>query len=175
MPIRAFNNHQPLIGESVYIDETALVIGEVRIAEQSSIWPMAVLRADINAIQIGARTSIQDGAIVHVTHASSYNPEGFSTQIGDDVTVGHQAVLHGCTIGDRCLIGIGAKVLDGAVIEDEVLLGAGSLVPPGKRLSSGYLWLGSPAKKIRPLSAKEKEFFRYSAAHYVKLQLQYPR
>lgn len=173
MAIRQFNNKPPTIAEEVYIDPTALVIGDVTIGTKSSIWPMAVIRGDIHFIRIGARTSIQDGTVIHVTHASAYNPEGFPTIVGDDVTVGHQAILHGCTIGNRCLIGIGAKVLDGAVIEDEVLLGAGSLVPPGKILESGFLWLGAPAKKIRPLTVKEREFFTYSAAQYVKLQQQY--
>lgn len=175
MAVRQFNDKQPVIADDVYIDPMALVIGDVSLGTQSSIWPMAVLRGDIHSIRIGARTSIQDGVIIHVTHASSYNPIGFPTLVGDDVTVGHQAVLHGCSVGNRCLIGIGAKVLDGAIIEDEVLLGAGSLVPPGKRLESGYLWLGSPAQKIRPLSDKEREFFVYSAAHYVKLQWQYAK
>lgn len=175
MTIQAFNHMQPDIAEDVYIDFTAKVIGNVTIAAQSSIWPMAVVRGDIHFIRIGARTSIQDGAVIHVTHASNFNPGGYPTVIGDDVTVGHQVVLHGCTVGNRCLIGIGARVLDGAIIEDEVLLGAGSLVPPGKRLESGFLWLGTPVKKIRPLTDKEREFFIYSAQHYVKLQLQYPR
>lgn len=173
MAIRQFNDKQPVIADDVYIDPMALVIGDVSLGTQSSIWPMAVLRGDIHSIHVGARTNIQDGVIIHVTHASPYNPTGFPTLIGDDVTVGHQAVLHGCRVGNRCLIGIGAKVLDGAIIEDEVLLGAGSLVPPGKRLESGHLWLGSPAKKIRALSDKEREFFVYSAAHYVRLQRQY--
>ncbi len=173
MNIRAYCQHKPVLANKVYVDPTAVVIGQVSIAEHSSIWPMAVLRGDINAITIGSKTNVQDGAILHVTHVSSYNPTGFPLQIGEEVTIGHQAVLHGCTIGSRCLVGIGAKVLDGAVIEDEVLLGAGSLVPPGKTLISGYLWLGSPAKKIRPLTAQEKQFFSYSAAHYAKLAQTY--
>lgn len=175
MTIRHFKDSYPIIADDVYIDPTAVVIGEVSIGAQSSIWPMAVLRGDINYIKIGARTSIQDGAVLHVTHASVYNPQGFPLVIGDNVTVGHQAVLHGCTIGNRCLIGIGAKVLDGATLADEVLLGAGSLVPPGKHLEGGYLWLGAPARKIRPLTEQEREFFSYSAAHYAKLQQHYSR
>ncbi|MDF2866656.1 MAG: hypothetical protein K0S11_126 [Gammaproteobacteria bacterium] len=175
MAMRQFNDKHPIVADDVYIDPAALVIGDVTLGAQSSIWPMAVLRGDIHFIRIGAKTSIQDGVVIHVTHASSYNPVGFPTIIGDEVTIGHQAVLHGCTVGNRCLIGIGAKVLDGAVIEDEVLLGAGSLVPPGKKLEGGYLWLGSPVQKIRPLTEKERSFFVYSAAHYVKLQHQHAK
>jgi carbonic anhydrase/acetyltransferase-like protein (isoleucine patch superfamily) len=173
MNIRPFATHYPSIASDVYLDPTAVIIGQVTIATQCSIWPMAVLRGDINSISLGSKTNVQDGAILHVTHASSYNPAGFPLIIGDEVTVGHQAVLHGCTVGSRCLIGIGAKVLDGAVIEDEVLLGAGSLVPPGKTLHSGYLWLGSPAKPVRPLTQQEREFFSYSATHYAKLRQAY--
>lgn len=173
MTVRVFQNYYPAIAEEAYVDPQAVVIGRVRIGSQSSVWPASVIRADVNFITIAKRTSVQDGAILHVTHASEFNPDGYPLIIGSDVTIGHQAVLHGCTVGDRCLIGIGAKVLDGAVIEDEVLLGAGSLVPPGKKLASGYLWLGTPVQKVRPLTLKERDFFLYSAAHYVKLQQQY--
>jgi carbonic anhydrase/acetyltransferase-like protein (isoleucine patch superfamily) len=121
-------------------------------------------------IRIGARCSIQDGSVLHITHASTYEPEGFPLTIGDDVSVGHRAVLHGCTIGSRVLVGIGAIILDGAIIEDEVVIGAGSLIPPGKRLSSGFLYVGSPAKQVRALTEKEKSFFSYGAANYAKLK-----
>lgn len=173
MAVRSFQDHNPVIADDSYVDPAATVIGRVSIGTQSSIWPAAVVRGDVHVITIGERTSIQDGAILHVSHASEYNIDGFPLIIGNDVTVGHQAVLHGCTVGNRCLIGIGSKVLDGAIIEDEVLLGAGSLVPPGKQLDGGYLWLGSPAKKIRPLTEKERAFLLYSAAHYVNLQRTY--
>lgn len=167
MTVRSFEGHTPNLAPSVYVDEHALVLGHVEIGEDGSVWPMAVLRGDVHSIRIGARTNIQDGSIVHVTHDSGHNPGGLPTVIGEDVTVGHRAVLHACTVGDRCLIGIGAQVLDGAVLEPEVLLGAGSLVPPGKTLEGGHLWVGSPAVKKRLLSDAEREFLLYSAHHYV--------
>jgi len=171
MTIRNFETHVPQLQQNVFVDKTALVSGQVSIGENSSIWPMAVLRGDIQTINIGKRSNIQDGAVLHVTHASDYSSDakGFPLQIGDDVTIGHNAVLHGCTIQSRSLIGMGAIVLDGAVVESEVIVGAGSLVPPYKILESGYLWLGSPVKKVRALKDKEKAFLAYSAQHYVKL------
>lgn len=173
MTIRTLEGKQPNIAASAYIDETAIVIGEVTIGEDSSVWPMAVIRGDVNRITIGARTSIQDGSIIHVTHKSDFNPEGEPVYVGDDVTIGHRVTLHGCTISHHCLIGIGSTVMDKVVIEPEVILGAGSLVPPGKILESGYLWLGSPVAKIRPLTADEKAYFTYSANHYVKIKDRY--
>ena len=171
--IRSFQNTTPTLGERVYIDPCALVIGDVTIGADSSVWPFAVARGDMHSIRIGERSSIQDNTVLHITHAGPFNPEGFPLTIGDDVTVGHSACLHGCTIGNRVLVGIGATVLDGAVVEDEVIIGAGTLVPPGKRLESGYLYVGSPAKQARPLKDSEKEFFRYSAGNYVKLKDEY--
>lgn len=171
MTIRNFEKHHPQLHSSVFVDETALVAGQVTIGKESSVWPMAVLRGDIHWIKIGQRSNIQDGSVLHVTHASEYaaKAEGFPLHIGDDVTIGHNAVLHACTIGHRSLIGMGAIVLDGAIVEDEVIVGAGSLVPPHKILESGYLWLGSPVRRVRELNDKEKEFLSYSAQHYVKL------
>lgn len=171
MTIRDFEQHTPDIHPSVYTDDSAVVIGQVSIGEDSSVWPLTVIRGDIQRISIGQRTNIQDGSVLHVTHGSEFSldPEGSPLIIGDDVTVGHKAVLHACTIGDRCLIGMGAIVLDGAVIESDVMIGAGSTVPPNKTLDSGYLWLGSPVKRVRELSVKEREFLRYSAQHYTKL------
>lgn len=171
MTIRDFEQHSPAIHASVYIDESAVVIGQVSIGAESSVWPLTVIRGDIQYIRIGQRTNIQDGSVLHVTHGSEFcaQPEGYPLTIGDDVTVGHKAVLHACTIGNRCLIGMGAIVLDGAVIESEVIVGAGSTVPPNKTLESGYLWLGSPVKRVRELSTKERQFLRYSAQHYTKL------
>ena len=170
MTIRNFEQYQPEVHKTAYIDSEALVSGNVKIGEDSSIWPMTVIRGDVNKIRIGKRSNIQDGSVLHVTHGSEFtNAEGFPLIIGDDITVGHSAVLHACTIHNRSLIGMGAIVLDGAVIEDEVIVGAGSLVPPNKRLESGYLWLGSPVKKARALTEKEKSFLTYSAQHYVKL------
>lgn len=173
MNVRQFEERIPQLGPRVYVDPSAQVIGDVHIGADSSVWPTAVVRADIHSIRIGARTSIQDGAVVHVTHDSPYNPGGFAAEVGDDVTVGHRVVLHGCRVGDRCLIGIGSTVMDGARLEPEVLLGAGSLVPPGKTLESGYLWLGSPARRIRRLTEQEREYLGYAASHYVQLKDRY--
>lgn len=173
MTIRKFNQHQPQLGDKVYVDETALVVGNVQIGEDSSIWPMAVLRGDVHSIHIGARTSIQDGTVCHVTHAGPYDPEGHDLYVGDNVTIGHKAILHGCRIESNCLIGMGTVVMDGALIKENVIVGANSLVPPGRVLESGYLWVGSPARKIRKLTEEETEFFKYSADNYVKLKNQY--
>ncbi|HQQ62068.1 MAG TPA: gamma carbonic anhydrase family protein [Pseudomonadales bacterium] len=168
--VRPHENTAPVLGERVYIDPAAVVIGDVHLGEDTSVWPYTVIRGDMHRIRIGARCSIQDGSVLHITHAGPYDPEGFPLTLGDEVTVGHRAVLHGCTIGNRVLIGIGAIVMDGAVIEDEVMLAAGSLVPPGKKLSSGFLYVGSPAKQARPLTEKEKSFFTYGANNYSKLK-----
>ncbi|QFT52997.1 gamma carbonic anhydrase family protein [Microbulbifer sp. THAF38] len=178
-PLRSHNDSvsekTPQLGQRVFVDPQSVVIGDVTLGDDCSIWPMAVVRGDMHRIQVGARTSVQDGAVLHITHAGPFNPEGWPLTIGEDVTIGHKACLHGCTIGNRILIGIGAIVLDGAVIEDEVVLAAGALVPPGKTLESGYLYVGSPCRKARPLSDKEKAFFNYSAQNYVNLKDQYLR
>jgi len=119
---------------------------------------------------VGARSNIQDGSILHVTHDSEYAPGGSALSVGDDVTVGHNVVLHACTVEDLCLIGMGSVVLDGAVVRSGAMVGAGSLVPPNKELEGGYMWLGSPVKRVRELTDKEKSFLAYSAQHYVKLK-----
>ena len=168
--IRAFEDKSPLISNSVYVDETALIIGDVEIAADASVWPMSVVRGDVNLIRIGERTNIQDGSVLHVSHEGPHKPGGSPLIIGNDVTVGHKVMLHGCTVEDRCLIGMGSLVLDDAVIESDALLGAGSLVNPGKRIEGGYLWLGRPARRVRELSEKEKAYLVYSAEHYVRLQ-----
>lgn len=173
MPIRTYQNKSPLLGKRTFIDPTAVVIGDVTLGEDCSVWPLVVIRGDMHQITIGARCSIQDGSVLHITHASDYNPGGFPLLIGDDVTVGHKALLHGCQIENLVLIGMGAIVMDGAHIESEVILGAGSLVPPGKRLESGFVYAGSPVKKVRPLSEKERTFFAYTAANYVRLKDQH--
>lgn len=170
MPIRRFENKSPTLAENVFVDETALVLGDVCLGIDVSVWPMAVLRGDVNFIRVGARTNIQDGSVCHVTHANSTHANGFSLVIGEDVTVGHKTILHGCTIGNRVLIGMGSIIMDGAIIPDEVMLGAGCLVSPGKILESGFLYVGSPVKKIRPLSTEEKTYLTYSATHYVNLK-----
>lgn len=169
-PIQAFRGEGPKLGRRVYIDERARVIGPAVLGDDVSVWPMAVIRCDVHAIEIGARTSIQDGVVLHVSHDGPYKPGGSPLRIGEDVTVGHSAVLHGCRIADRVLIGIRAVVLDDAVIPEEVMIGAGALVPPGKTLDSGFLYVGQPARKARPLSAQERTYLAYSAAQYVKLK-----
>jgi carbonic anhydrase/acetyltransferase-like protein (isoleucine patch superfamily) len=172
MNIVPFESHAPRLGARVYVDATARVIGDVGLGDDASVWPMAVLRGDIHAIRIGARSNIQDGSVLHVTHASEHNPGGFALEVGDDVTVGHRVVLHGCRIGDRCLIGMGAVVMDGAVVHADTILGAGSLVTPGKELMPG-LWVGSPARRVRDLTGDERNYLRYSASHYVQLKERY--
>jgi carbonic anhydrase/acetyltransferase-like protein (isoleucine patch superfamily) len=171
--IRSFNNINPEIHETAYIDEQSTVIGNVKIGQDSAIWPQVVVRGDINSITIGDRTNIQDGSILHVTHASDFCPSGYSLSIGNDVTVGHSAVIHACTIKDTVLIGMGSIILDGAVINSNCMLAAGALVGPGKELESGFLYVGSPAKKLRELSEREMEFLSYSAKGYVDLKNQY--
>lgn len=168
--MRAYQNHRPNLSEGVYIDPDATVIGQVHLGEDVSIWPRAVLRGDVNTIHVGARSNIQDGCICHVTHDGPYTPGGYPLVIGEDVTVGHGAILHGATIEARTLIGMGAIVLDGAVVQSEVMVGAGALVSPGKKLESGYLYVGKPAVKARRLTDREIESLSYSAAHYVKVK-----
>lgn len=171
---RPFDGRWPEIGARVWVDPGAQVIGAVRLADDASVWPNAVLRGDVNTIEIGARSNIQDGTIGHVTHDGPYSPDGgIPLIVGEDVTVGHAAVLHACRIGDRCLVGMGALILDGAELAPDVMLAAGSLVGPGKRLSSGWLYRGRPAEAVRRLSADELEMLKYSAAHYVRLKDRY--
>ncbi|TWI57571.1 carbonic anhydrase/acetyltransferase-like protein (isoleucine patch superfamily) [Pseudomonas duriflava] len=173
MTIRTYQNKTPVLGERAFVDATAVVIGDVELGADSSVWPLTVIRGDMHRIRIGARTSIQDGSVLHITHAGPFNPDGYPLIVGDEVTVGHKVTLHGCTIGNRVLVGMGSIVMDGAVVEDDVIIGAGSLVPPGKRLESGFLYVGSPVKQARPLNDKERGFFQYSANNYVKLKDQH--
>ena len=170
MAIRSYLGMTPILGARVFVDPSAVVIGEVELGEDVSGWPLTVIRGDMHHIRIGARTSVQDGAVLHITHASDYNPGGWPLLIGEDVTIAHQAMLHGCSIGNRVLIGMKAMVMDGAIIEDEVIIAAGAIVPPGKRCESGFVYMGTPAKQQRPISEKERSFFRYTAANYVKLK-----
>ena len=167
--IRSYQGIEPTIAAGAYIDEAAVVIGKVDIGEDSSVWPMAVIRGDVHEIKIGKRTSVQDGSVLHVTHDGPYCPGGRPLIIGDEVTVGHNVTLHACTIHDRVLIGMGVVVLDGAVVNSDIIIGAGALVTPNAELESGYLYVGSPAKKLRKLSEKELDFLSYSAENYVKL------
>ncbi|EKO3457138.1 gamma carbonic anhydrase family protein [Vibrio fluvialis] len=166
--IRSYKGITPQIGERVYIDESSVLVGDIKIGNDASIWPLVAARGDVNHIVIGARSNIQDGSVLHVTHKNNENPNGYPLIIGEDVTVGHKVMLHGCTIQDRVLVGMGAIVLDGVVVESDVMIGAGSLVPPGKRLESGYLYIGSPVKQARPLNEKERAFLVKSAQNYVQ-------
>lgn len=171
--LRSFEQHAPQIGAGVYIDPTAVVIGDVSIGDGSSVWPMTVIRGDIHRIRIGARTSVQDSSVLHVTHAGPYNPDGFPLVVGNEVTIGHRVTLHGCTLGNRILVGMGSTVMDGAVVEDEVVIGAGSLVTEGKTLERGHLYVGRPARPVRELSEKELSYFAYTAEKYVQLAARY--
>ncbi|WP_028079993.1 gamma carbonic anhydrase family protein [Solimonas soli] len=171
--IRSFEGVAPRLGARVYVDEQAAVIGDVALGDDVSVWPFVAARGDVNRIVVGRRSNIQDNTVLHVTHDGPYSPGGVMLAIGEDVTVGHGVILHACTIGDRCLIGMGAIVMDRAIVEADVLLAAGSMVPPGKVLKSGWLYRGSPAQPARELSAQEREHLRYSAAHYVRLKDRY--
>lgn len=172
-PIRTFQQHTPKVDPSVYVDSTSCIIGQVSIGKDSSVWPHVSIRGDMHWIEIGEGTSIQDGSVIHVTHAGVYNPDGYPTIIGNFVTVGHKVTLHGCTVQDLCIVGMDSIVLDGAVIETNALLAAGSLVPPNKIITGGFLWAGRPAQQKRALTAQEMAFFEYSAQNYIKLKNQY--
>jgi carbonic anhydrase/acetyltransferase-like protein (isoleucine patch superfamily) len=168
-----FETVLPILGRDVYVADSADVIGDVVLSDGVSIWPRCVLRGDVNSIRVGARTNIQDGSIVHVTHDGPHTPGGMAAAVGEDVTIGHGCIVHACAIGDRCLIGMGSIVMDGAIIEDGVMLAAGSLASPGKQLRAGYLYRGRPARPVRALTAEEREMLVYSAAHYVRLKNRY--
>lgn len=174
MPLRQFEGHAPKLGRRVYVDTTAVVVGQVALGDDASVWPHVAARGDVNTIAIGARSNIQDNTVLHVTHDGPYTPDGgIPLVIGEDVTVGHGCILHACTIGNRVLVGMGAIVMDGVVVEDDVLIAAGTLVPPGKRLEAGFLYRGNPLQKARELTAQEREMLLYSAHHYVRLKDRY--
>ncbi|HJW45020.1 MAG TPA: gamma carbonic anhydrase family protein [Lysobacter sp.] len=174
MNIRPYLDKTPILGERSYIDPAATVIGDVILGEDASIWPGTVVRGDVNFVRVGARTNIQDGTVVHVSHDGPHAKlGGFATVIGADVTIGHKAIIHACKIEDAVLIGMGAVVLDGALVKKHGFVGAGALVAPGKIVGEGELWLGNPAKKVRMLSDAEIEALYYSAQHYVRLKNQY--
>ena len=173
MTLRAYLDKSPSLGEGVYVDPTAVVIGDVTLGTQSSVWPMTVIRGDVNHIRVGARSNVQDGSVLHVSRPFPGRESGWPLEVGEEVTIGHQVVIHGCTIGNRCLIGIGSIVLDGVVVEDEVMIGAGSIVTPGKRLSSHGLYLGNPARRVRELTAAEIERLPVVARNYIDLAREY--
>lgn len=162
-----YKNVHPTIPASAFIAQTASIIGDVEIGEDSNIWFGVTIRGDVHEIRIGARTNIQDGSVIHVTS----NFQG--TYIGDDVTVGHMALLHACRVGNLCLVGMGSIMLDGSAMEDGSMLAAGSLLTPGKVVPSGQLWAGRPAKFMRDLTPEKIAFLRHSAKHYVELSKAY--
>lgn len=163
----------PQLGTGVYVHPSAQVIGDVYLGHDASVWPSTVIRGDVNSVRIGHSSNIQDLSVLHVSHKSSWDPGGSPLIIGNNVTVGHRVILHGCEIGDECLIGMGAIVMDKVVVQPRVLIGAGALVPEGKVLESGYLYLGSPARKVRALTEAELAHFQYSAQHYIRLKNNY--
>jgi len=171
--VRSFRGTTPRLGARVWVDPGAHVIGDVILGDDCSVWPGAVIRGDMHSITIGARCSVQDCAVLHITHDSRFNPGGFPLTVGDDVSIAHLVMLHGCTIGSRVVIGMQAMVMDGAVVGDDVILAAGSLVPPGKVFEGSMLYRGRPAQPVRPLTAEELEFLPYVAGNYVKLKNQY--
>ena len=171
--VRRFGGYTPELGTRVFVDPTAVVLGDAALGDDVSVWPQVAIRADMHRIRIGARTSVQDGSVLHITHAGPYNDGGWPLIIGEDVTIGHNATLHGCVIGNRVLVGMGATVMDGVVVEDDVVIAAGALVTPGKKLRSGFLYGGSPAREMRALSEGEMSYFCYSANNYVKLKDQH--
>lgn len=173
MNLRAYRGQLPRLGKNVYVDASAVLVGDIEIGDDASIWPCVAARGDVNFIRIGARSNIQDGCVLHVTHDGPFTPGGKPLLIGADVTVGHGAILHACTIEDACLIGMGARVLDGAVVKKNAFIGAGAVVSPGKIIAAGELWLGNPARFARKLTERELEQLHYSAAHYVRLKDEY--
>lgn len=173
MPLSNYLDTRPVVGEKVFLHDSAQVIGDVVIGEDCSIWFNAVIRGDVNHIRIGRGSNVQDLAMCHVAHKTTDKPEGSPLIIGDYVTVGHSVVLHGCRIGNEVLVGMQSLVMDDAVIGDQVMIGAGSLVPPGKVLESGMLYVGRPVKAVRKLTPEEITGLRYSADHYIKVKNNY--
>lgn len=173
MHLRPYKNIHPQLGQRVFVDPSAVVIGRVWLGDDVSVWPTTVIRGDVNDIRIGARTNVQDGSVLHVTSPYPEMPNGIPLIIGEDVTIGHGVILHACTIGNFCLIGMGATILDGAVLEDHVFVGAGAIVTPGKKLTAGGLYLGSPARRARDLTDAEIAELDHSAVHYVALKNDY--
>jgi carbonic anhydrase/acetyltransferase-like protein (isoleucine patch superfamily) len=173
MPISNYLDTSPQLADRVYCHASAQIIGDVRLGEDASVWCNAVLRGDVNHIVVGRCSNIQDFVMCHVSHKTDSKPQGSPLIIGDYVTIGHSAILHGCRIGDECLVGMGAVVMDDVVVANQVMIGAGSLVPPGKQLESGFLYVGRPVEKARPLTAQEIAWLRYSAEHYVRVKNNY--
>jgi carbonic anhydrase/acetyltransferase-like protein (isoleucine patch superfamily) len=173
MAIRPYRGIQPQLGPGAWVDDSAVVIGDVELGADVSIWPLVLVRGDVNRISIGARSNVQDGSIIHVSRPFPGNDQGWPTLIGEDVVVGHKVALHGCRIADRVLVGIGAIVLDGVDVPSDVVIGAGSVVTPGKQLESGYLYVGNPARRSRELRPEEIARIPKMARDYVTLKNEY--
>jgi carbonic anhydrase/acetyltransferase-like protein (isoleucine patch superfamily) len=173
MPTRPYRGVEPTLEPGVFIDPTAVVIGDVVLGRDVSIWPMAVVRGDVNHIRIGARSNVQDGSVLHVTRPYPGSDAGWPLIVGEDVVIAHGVTVHGCTIGNRVLVGIGAIVLDGAVVEDDVMIAAGTVVPPGKRLESGGLYMGNPARRARDITDAERARIPVMAGFYIDLKDEY--
>ena len=171
--VKPYQGRLPAIGERAWLDPLCVVVGDVELGDDVSVWPFAAIRGDVHWIRVGARTNVQDNAVLHVTHDGRYTPGGFPLEVGSDVTIGHAAILHGCRVGDGCLVGMGAVVMDGAVLEDGCMVAAGAVVTPGTVVRAGTLVRGNPAREARPLSDEEREMIRYNAAHYVRLKDRY--
>lgn len=163
-------SHQPQIARTCFVHASAYVMGAVTLHDDVSVWPMSVLRGDVQTIEIGPRSNLQDGVVVHVASDHPHCPGGIGVVLGEGVTVGHRAIIHACHIGSYCLVGMGAIVMDGVVCEDHVMIGAGTVVTPGQHLKSGTLWLGSPARYVRDLTETERQALVYSADHYVAIK-----
>ena len=165
----SFGGHTPRIDPAAFVAPGARLIGDVEIGPEASVWYNCVLRGDVNSIRIGARTNIQDGSIIHVDSPKPGRESGNPTIIGDDVLIGHLAMVHGCLLHDRAFVGLGSIVMDGCEIESDAMLAAGAMLTPGKRIPVGQLWAGRPAKYIRDLSEEELAAQREGVAHYVQL------
>ena len=173
MSLENYLDTYPVLGERVFLHHSSQIIGEVSLGDDSSIWCNTVLRGDVNRIAIGRGSNVQDLTMGHVSHKTPAKPEGSPLIIGDYVTIGHSVILHGCTIGNECLIGMGSIVMDDVTIPEHVMIGAGSLVSPGKILESGMLYMGRPAKAVRELTTDELAYLRYSAEHYMRVKNNY--
>ena len=172
-PLSTYKGVMPTLADGCFVADSARLVGDLHLGKDSSVWHMVAARGDVNRIRIGERSNVQDGTVLHVTRRSASNPDGYPLIIGDDVTIGHKCMLHGCTLGNRILVGMGAIIMDGAVVQDDVFIGAGTLVPPNKVLDSGYLYVGNPMVKKRPLKESERAFLAKSAENYVMLKDDY--
>lgn len=171
--IMSFEGKTPQMGERVWVHPSSTIIGDVTLGADVSIWPGVIIRADVNHVEIGDRTNIQDGSIIHVTNPGANPPHGYPTIIGSDVTIGHGAMLHGCIVEEGVLIGMRATLLDGSRVEKHAILGAGALLAPGKVVKTGEVWVGAPARRIKTLTDKEIEGLFFSAQQYVTLKDRY--